>query len=125
MRFSQVGASTATGDTTKTSIGTITITSKARRIIGIIAHALGGAGNTTLENLTGILEIESSDLDVAPQQYILDCNSITGTGMAAISPRVWPADIVCAGKEILTGYITLDLAQTINPSARWGLLTEN
>lgn len=124
MRHMQCSASTATGDTTKTSIGNITLTAKANKIVGFGAYATGGAGNTTLENVSGILEIESSDISIAPQIYPLDTVSLTGTGMAVLSPRIWPIDIPVKGGEVLTGYITLDLAQTINPSARWFVMTE-
>jgi len=124
MRHCQCSAATATGDTTKTSIGSITLTAKAKRIVGFGAYATGGAGNTTLENVSGILEIESGDLSLAPQQYPLDTVSLTGTGMATLSPRIWATNIPVAGGEVLTGYITLDLAQTINPTARWFVITE-
>ncbi len=124
MQHCQASASTATGDTVKTSIGDITLTAKAKKIIGFGAYATGGGGNTTLENVSGILEVESSDLSIAPQIYPLDTVSITGTGMAVLTPRVWPTDIDCGGGEVLTGYITLDLAQTINPSARWFVITD-
>jgi len=124
MQHCQCSASTATGDTVKTSIGDITLTAKARRIVGFGAYATGGAGNTTLENVSGILEVESSDISIAPQVYPLDTISLTGTGMAALSPRVWPANIPVSGGEVLTGYVTLDLAQTINPSARWFVITD-
>lgn len=124
MQHCQCSDSTATGDTVKTSIGAITLTAKAKRIIGFGAYATGGAGNTTLENVSGILEVESSDLSIAPQVYPLDTVSITGTGMAALSPRIWPTEIACNGGETLTGFVTLDLAQTINPSARWFVITE-
>lgn len=124
MRHCQCSASTATGDTVKTSIGSITLTSKARKIVGFGAYATGGAGNTTLENVSGILEIESGDISIAPQVYPLDTVSLTGTGMAILSPRIWACDIPVRGQEVLTGYVTLDLAQTINPSARWFVITE-
>lgn len=125
MRRHQVSASTATGDTTKTSIGSIVVTAYAKRIVGVGAYATGGAGNTTLENVSGILELESSDVELGIQQFPLDTISLTGTGMASLNPRVWPMNIPCKGKETITGYITLDLAQTINPSARWFLITED
>ena len=124
MNHIQCSASTATGDTVKTSIGSITITAKAKRIVGFGAYATGGAGNTTLENVSGILEIESADISIAPLVIPLDTVSITGTGMAVLTPRIWPNNIPVGGGEILTGYVTLDLAQTINPSARWFVITE-
>ncbi len=50
MRHVQCSASTPTGDTVKTSIGTITLTAKAKKIVGFGAYATGGAGNTIGES---------------------------------------------------------------------------
>lgn len=124
MRHSQVSAVVAAGDTVKTSIGSITLTAKARRIVGLGGYAVGGAGLTTLENVTGILEFESSDLSIAPQQYPLDCVALVTQGVGAFSPRVWPMDIPVSGGEVLTAYVTMDMAQTIGNTCRWFVITE-
>lgn len=124
MRHSQCSAVTASGDTTKTSIGSITLTAKAKRIVGFGAYASGGAGLTTLENVSGILEIESADLSIAPQVYPLDTIAIVGTGMVQLTPRIWPVEIPCGGGEVLTGYVTMDIALAINPDCRWFVITE-
>lgn len=121
----QAGTSTALGDTTKTSMGTITVPATARRIVGIWGYAVGGAGNTTLENLSGIMELESPDINIQPLQLPLDTLALTGTGMSQHSPRIFPANIPVSGNEKITCYMTLDLAQTIANTGRWGLIYES
>jgi hypothetical protein len=120
----QVSAATATGDTVKTLIDTITVPKNAKMIVGIWAHALAGAGGTTLENITGIFELESVDINLQPLQLPLDCVALVGTGMAAISPRIFPANIPVNGGERIVGYVTMDLAQTVAGKARFGLIYE-
>lgn len=120
----QVSASTASSDTTKTLIDTITVPKDVKRIVGIWAHCLGGAGLTTLENITGIVELESEDFNLQPCQIPLDCLAIVGTGVALISPRVWPVDIKVSGGERVKGYVTIDMALTVNNKARFGLVYE-
>lgn len=125
MRHAMVSAKTSLNGTTKTSMGDITLPTNAKRVIGVWAHALGGAGNTTLENVTGIFELESESLNLAPMQFPLDNLTITGTLGATISPvKVWPVDWAPAANAKITGYITLDLAQSITGTGRWGLIYE-
>lgn len=125
MLHAMVSASTALGDTAKTAIGEITLPTNARRVVGIWGHGLGGPGNTTLENLTGILELESESLNLAPMQFPLDCVAITGTGMVVLKPTVWPVNWVNVANAKITGYMTLDLAQTLANTGRWGLFYES
>ena len=124
MRHSMVSASNALGDTVKTSIGDITLPTNAKRVIGVWGYAIGGPGQTTLENVTGIMEFESESLNLAPMQFPLDCLSITGTGVAILSAKVWPVDWGPAANAKITGYMTLDMAQTLANTGRWGLIYE-
>ena len=124
MRHAMVGAITALGDTVKTSMGKITLPTNAKRVIGVWGHALGGPGNTTVENVTGIMEFESTSLNLAPMQFPLDCLSITGTGMAHVAPKVWPVDWPAVANAEITCYMTLDMAQTLANTGRWGLIYE-
>ena len=124
MRHAMVSASTALGDTTKTSIGDITLPTNAKRVIGVWGHGMGGPGNTTLENVTGILELESESLNLAPMQFPLEIVAITGTGMVVFSPKIWPVDWAPAANAKITGYMTLDSAQTLANTGRWGLIYE-
>jgi len=121
--FAQSSAVTALGDTAKTLIGNIQVTQKAKRIIGIWGYCNGGAGNTTLENRSGILSIESGDINISPMELPLDVTTMIAT--STYSPRVFPVDIPVSGGEVLSGYMTMDLAQTIANTGRWGIITES
>lgn len=120
--YAQVSALTALGDTAKTLIGNIQLSQKARLIIGFWSQINGGAGNTTLENRSGVLEIESGDLSIAPQQYPCEVTTVLTSGTTTYSPRIIPVNIPCRGGEVLSGYITEDLAQTVANTGRWGVL---
>jgi len=119
---SQASAVVASGDTTKTSLGTLTIPKLCKRITGIWAYAVGGAGLTTLENVSGIVELESPDINLAPLQLPLDVVTIVTSGSAAFSPRVWNVNIPVSGGEEITAYVTIDMALTIASTCRWGLI---
>lgn len=122
MIHAKASSSTALGDTVKTSIGDITMPPDAIEILGFWGYGLGGAGNTTLENLSGIFSLESESLKLQPLQYPLDILTITGTGVGILSVRVWPHKIPNVGNAKITGYMTLDLAQTIGNTGRWGVI---
>jgi hypothetical protein len=66
-----VSAKTAQGGLTKTLIDTITLPANTKAIVGMWAHANGGAGMTTLVNQTGIFELESPDINVQPCQQTI------------------------------------------------------
>lgn len=125
MRHFMASPATPLGGVAKTSMGTISVPKSAKRITGIWGYALGGAGHTTLENVSGILTIESDDLSVKPCQIPIDVLAIVGTGVAILKPTVWPHSIGGVGNTDLTGYITLDLAQSITGKGRWGLIYED
>lgn len=120
----QVSASTAAGDTTKTIIDTITTPLSAKRIIGVWCYSEGGPGETTLENRSGVFELESSDIPIVPCQFPLDVVVCLTSGTAAFSPRVWPVDIPCGGAAKIAGYVTMDMAITVANKARFGLIYE-
>ena len=124
IRHAMAGDATALGDTDKTSLGSITLPTTAKRVIGVWCHGMGGPGNTTLENLTGIFELESESLNLAPMQFPLDIVAITGTGMVHFTPKVWPVDWTGVANAKITCYATLDLAQTLANTGRWGLIYE-
>lgn len=120
----QVSAATATGDTVKTLIDTIQVPQTATRIVGVWGHGLAGAGLTTLENVTGILELESPDIALQPMQFPLDCVVCLTSGTAALQPRVWPVNIPVHGGEKIAGYITMDMTITVANKGRFGLVYE-
>jgi len=124
MIFYQASAAVALTDTTEKSLGEITLTAKARSIIGVWCQPNGGAGNTTLENNSGVVRLQSTDLDISPVSIPLPELTITGTGVSRGDAKVWPLEIPVAGNEKIEALVTLDLAQTINSTARWGIVTE-
>jgi len=121
---SQVSAVTAAGDTVKTLIDALTVPQTAKRIIGVWCHALAGPGATTLENITGIFELESPDVNIVPFQLPLDCVVVLTNGVGAMSPRVWPVDVPVSGGAKISGYVTMDMALTVANKARFGLIYE-
>lgn len=124
MLHAQASKATASADTVKTLIDTIQIPQTARKIVGVWCHNLGGAGMTTLQNVTGIFELESDDLALVPMQFPLDCVPVVGSGVGSLNPRIFPVAIPTVGGERIRGYVTLDLATTIHNTARFGLITE-
>lgn len=120
-----VSACTATGDTTKTLIDTIQLPAGSKRIIGGWAYALAGPGFTTLENVTGILELESPDVNLQPCQLPLEPAGMLTGGAVSSQIKVFPMDTPVAGGERISGYITMDMAQTVAGKARFGLVVEN
>lgn len=119
-----VGASTAAGDTTKTSLGTITLPAGSKQIVGVWGYAVGGPGITTLENVTGIIELESQDINIVPCQIPLDPVAVLTSGVGTFTPKVWPMNIPVKGGERVQGYVTMDMAQTVANTCRFGLVVE-
>jgi hypothetical protein len=115
----------AAGDTTKTSLGSLTVPAGVKKIVGVWAYALGGPGITTLENVTGIVELESVDIPVQPCQIPLEPVGVLTGGTPASQIKVWPLDIpVASVGSIITAYVTMDMAQTVANTCRWGLWYE-
>lgn len=93
---------TATGDTTETSMGTITLSSRAKRIIGLWATAVGAATLTSGEAATGIFRLDSPDFSIAPCKGPLDVVDILTSGAIGFSPRIIPVSIPCTGNGRVT-----------------------
>ena len=124
MRHASAGPITAHGDTVKTSIGTITIPKTVKKICGVWCYAAGGAGLTTLENLSGIFELESPDINLQPLALPLDIIACLTEGAGGFRPSIFPVDIPVGGGERVTCYVTIDMAQTVAGTCRFGLLYE-
>ena len=118
----QASAIVAHGDTVRTSLGEITIPNNVKSIIGVWCYVLGGPGMTTLENVTGIFDLHSDDLPLEPFQLPLEGAVALTQGVATFSPRVWNCNIGGVAGSKVTCYITLDLAQTVAGTCRWGML---
>lgn len=122
MRHAMASGVTALGDTVRTSMGTLTVPTKAKKIVGVWGYATGGPGDTTLEHISGIMEFESKSLNLNPMMLPLDVHTITGTGVSTKDVRIWPVNWdAVAGAEI-TCYMTLDMAITLANTGRWGFL---
>lgn len=115
---------TATGDTTETNIGTITLPSTAKRILGIGCYAIAAATLTSGEAATGIFRVQVNNMDVTPANFPLDCVSILTSGAVSFSPRVFPVDWAPAGNSVVTFHVTMDSAQTGALKARGFVLYE-
>lgn len=124
MLHAQASAKTATGDTVKTLIDTVQVPQTARKVVGIWCYAIGGPGVTTLENASGIFELESDDLPLVPLQFPLDIVTVLTSGVGMLNPRIFPVNIPLTGGERIRGYITMDMAMTVALTGRFGLITE-
>lgn len=123
-KASAITALGTTTATTETSVGNIAVSGKAKRIVGLWCYVAGGAGTTTLENISGIFRLNSGDVDVNPFEVPVDVTTVLTSGSTSFSPRIFPVTIDVKGQETLEGYVTLDLAQTIAHKARWGIIFE-
>lgn len=121
----QLSTATASGDTAKTNVGNIQLNQRARKILSVFAVSVGGAGITTLEDVTGRLEIESSSLpQIQPCQIPLTPVAVLTSGVAGVPVQNWPINLDVKGQETLTGYVTMDMALTVNSLITWGVALE-
>ena len=120
----QASAATARGATgIKTLIGNIVIPKSATKITGVWSQILGGALLTTAEAVSGILEVESPDLN-GPLQFPTDQQNMLTGGSAQLPTHIIPTNIPVAGGATVSGYITMDDTVTGAVLCRWGLVTE-
>lgn len=122
MYKAQSSALTATGDTTKTLIDTITTPLGAKAIVGVWAYASAAATLTSGEQVSGLLELESSDINLQPMQLPLDIIAILTSGATTQNPRVWNLNIPLSGQARINGYMTMDVAQTGALKGRFGFI---
>jgi len=116
-------ASVATSDAVEKSIETIALHAGVVRIISFWA-ILGGAGQTTLEGVSGIFKLQSVDLATLKVTVPLETMQITGTGVGVVAARLWPLNRRVSGQWKIEGLITMDITLAINPTARWGMVLE-
>ena len=98
----------------KTLIEATIIPKGAKRIKGVASTWMGGGVMTTVEGVTGLLELESTDFpeSIMPMQLPLDCAEVVSSGGVAFSPRFLPVSIPCQGQETINSYITVDNTKT-------------
>lgn len=113
-------------ETTKTLVDTITVPQGVKNLVGVGAQ-ISAAGLTTLEDVTGILELESDDMSPwgGTQQFLVGgINTVVTSGVSALNPYIHPTMIpVTAGAHIKVS-MTYNKAQTVNPSTRAQLVFE-
>jgi len=114
----------ASADTVEKNIGTITLNATAKRIIGVWVNILGGAGVTTLQNVSGVLRLDSPDCRISPMTLPTSITPVLTSSTTSFEPRIIPVNIPVAAQARITGYVTLDLATTIHNTCRFGLLYE-
>lgn len=124
MTFADCTPATATGDTTETLMGTITLSSKAKKIIGVWATAIGSATLTTGEAPTGIFRLQSDSVDLAPSKWPLDNVTILTSGAVGLPTHIIPCNIPVVGLAQVNAYITMDQAQTGALKGRVGIIYE-
>lgn len=117
VRTCDVGSATAAGDTTETSIGTITLPSNAKRIVAIGVNQ-GGPGITSAEGTSGMFRVVCNSLDVTPAKFPVDGGLQLTTGVYQQDIREWPVDWAPAANVQLTFYVTMDEAQTATNTFR-------
>jgi len=115
---------TAEGSTTETLIGTITLSSKAKRIVGVWATNIGADTLTSTEAVTGICRLDSDSMNLAPFKFPLDQFSMLTGGSIALPTHIIPVDIPAVPLAQINAYITIDDATTGTFKCRVGLMYE-
>ena len=122
-KVSSLGAVNAT-ETNKTLIDTMTTPGGCTKIVGVCA-SLKSAGLTTLEGISGILELESDDTPwEGNQQFVLPQYQPLTSGVGALNPFIFPCNIKTYGGQRVKCSITNDMVLTVNPSYRIQLMYE-
>lgn len=116
------GAATTEGGTTKTTLGELSVPMGAKKIAGAWCYV--GVIDTTIEQVSGICELESPDVNLLPCQFPITPGGAVTSGARSAPIITYPMDIPVKGGEKVTGYLTLDGAMTGNPKARFGLVLE-
>jgi len=122
--YADCTAATATGDTTETLMGTITLSAKARKIKAVWAYASAAATMTIAEVQTGIVRLDSADVSLAPFKFPLDQITLLTSGAVGLPTHIIPVDIPVLGMAKIDCYVTMDMAQTGALKARVGIIYE-
>jgi len=115
---------TAEASTVETKVGTITLSAKAKRIIGVWATAIGGDTLTSTEAVTGIIRLDSPDVSIAPFKFPLDQWTILTNGAAALPAHIIPVSLPVGGMNKIDAFVTIDDTTTGTLKVRVGLMYE-
>jgi len=105
-------------------MGTITLSSKAKRITGVWGYGIGGATLTIAESVTGIFRLQSDSVDMSPSKFPLDQVNMLTSGAISLPTHIIPVDIPVVGLAQINCYITMDMAQTGAFKGRVGIIYE-
>lgn len=104
----------------RTQLGTITLSEKASKIVGIYGSLKQSGVLVTAEELTGFFDLSSDDVDLTPSQWMF--NEVSGAGIGALiqgapatMPQVHNVDIPVKGGARIDVFVTLGVAVT-NPA---------
>lgn len=113
-------ALTATGDTVRTSIGSVSLPATALRIVGVLCYACAAGAMTTAEAITGIFDLKISGIKSAPSniELPLACISTLTNGAVVYEPKVWPLVMENVANSTIEFWVTMDMAQTGTLKAR-------
>lgn len=112
------------GDTVRTSIGSITCPSNTRKIVGVWCYAEGAATMTNGEPITGKFDLDSGDIPIVPCELPLDPANVLTSGAYGKQIHVWPLNVAVNGKAEVTCYVTMDVAMTGELKCRFGLVLD-
>lgn len=104
----------------RTQVGTIALSEKATRIVGIFGSLKQSGVLVTAEELTGFFDLVSDDVALSPSQWMF--NEVSGAGVGALiqgapalAPTVHVVDIPVVGGADIDVFVTLGVAVT-NPA---------
>ena len=102
---------------TEATIGTITISEKATRIVGIMATAMKDGAVTADEGMIATIRLDSADIKLPPAQFpctngFSACDGTPAGGGAVGSPQFIPLDIPVIGGSRINCFGTLINAVT-------------
>jgi hypothetical protein len=109
MTFADCTPATALGAIgVETLMGTINLSSKAKRIIGVWATAIGKDTMTSTEVVSGIFRLQSDSVDMSPSKWPLDSVTALTSGAIALPTHIIPCDIPVTGLAAINCYVTCD-----------------
>lgn len=106
----------------ETQIGTITISEKASRVVGLLSHIEHAAAAAASIEAQGIIRLDSPDVKIQPAQYPFNNNVSAGLGAPAgqgSMPQMQyiPLDIPIEGGSSVNIFATSSVAVTNNARA--------
>jgi len=114
-------------ETNKTLIDTITVPQGVKKLVGVgVNHMAGSGGGTTLENQSGILELESDDMSpwTGTQTFLTGTAAFLTSGSIYAPPFIHPCDIAVSPGAHVKCSTTFDLALTVGAKCRVQLVFE-